>query len=161
MQNDVICGHSLLGSNPRGPPVFQALSPYQISSHYLFRFSSSGSDTIKKLKFWSNFLKIPLIFHRNDPWNFQFLAGNLNFDGCHVSWKAKDDYGGKLMEIVGEVLLFIGPYFHFSTLVIFYQEFRRNCWSDRGWIQPEIPIKIPNTFSANNKVDFNWHLFRI
>ncbi len=80
LKNDVICGYSLVGSNPRGPPVFQALSPYQTSSHYLFRFSSSGSDTIEKLKFWSNFLKFPLIFHRSDPWNFLFLAGNLNFD---------------------------------------------------------------------------------
>jgi hypothetical protein len=43
-----ICGHSLVGSNPRGPPVFQALSPCQISSQYLKPFSSSGSDTIQK-----------------------------------------------------------------------------------------------------------------
>jgi hypothetical protein len=46
---DVICGRSQVGSNPRGPPAFQALSPYQISSQYLFRFSSSGSDTIEML----------------------------------------------------------------------------------------------------------------
>ncbi len=32
---NVICGHSLVGSNSWGPPVFQALSPYQISSQYL------------------------------------------------------------------------------------------------------------------------------
>ncbi len=160
LQNDVICGHSLVGSNPRGPPVFQALSPYQISDHYLFRFLSSGSDTIKKLKFWPNFLKIPLIFHRSDPWHFQFLAGNLNFDGCHVSWEAKDDYGGKLEEIVGEVLLFRESYFYFSTLVIFCQEFRRNWGSDRGWIQLEIPTKTPSAqiikwISIGTSFDFN------
>jgi hypothetical protein len=47
--HDVICGHSLVGSNARGPPVCQALSPYQISSQYLQRLSSSRSDTIKIL----------------------------------------------------------------------------------------------------------------
>jgi hypothetical protein len=48
---DVICGHPLIGSSAWGPPVFQALSPYRISSQYLEPFSSSGSNTIKKYRF--------------------------------------------------------------------------------------------------------------
>jgi hypothetical protein len=32
---DVICGHSLVGSNACGPPVFQILLPCQIPSQYL------------------------------------------------------------------------------------------------------------------------------
>ncbi len=60
---DAICGHSLVGSNPRGPPVFQALSPCQISNQYLFRFSSSGSDTTEKLKFWLKFRGKLVIFY--------------------------------------------------------------------------------------------------
>jgi hypothetical protein len=56
---DVICGQSLVGSNPRGPPVFQALLPCQISSQYLFWLSSSGSDTIEKLKF------LPILTNKN------------------------------------------------------------------------------------------------
>jgi hypothetical protein len=33
--NDVIFGHSLVGSHACGPPIFQILLPYQISSQYL------------------------------------------------------------------------------------------------------------------------------
>ncbi len=43
----VICGQSPAGRYACGPPVFQALSPYQISGRYLLRLTSSGSDTIK------------------------------------------------------------------------------------------------------------------
>ncbi len=45
--SDGVCGHSLVGSNACGPPASQALSPYQVSSHYLLPLRSSGSDTIK------------------------------------------------------------------------------------------------------------------
>ncbi len=36
------------GSKSRSPPVIQALSPHQISNHYLKPLKSSGSDTIKR-----------------------------------------------------------------------------------------------------------------
>jgi hypothetical protein len=52
----VICGQSLVGSNPCGPPAYQILLPCQILSQYLLRFLSSGSDTIETAdhqKFWS------------------------------------------------------------------------------------------------------------
>jgi hypothetical protein len=53
-ESDVISGQSLVGSNAWCPPVFQALSPYQFSSQYLKWFSSSGSDTIRKMSFRQN-----------------------------------------------------------------------------------------------------------
>jgi hypothetical protein len=62
---DVIYGRSLLGSSARGPPVFQVLSPYQISSQYLLAFSGSGSDTIK------------------NGWNFLFNQSKFSISNRH------------------------------------------------------------------------------
>jgi hypothetical protein len=42
----LICGHSPVGRLACGPPDFRILLPYQISSQYLLRLKSSGSDTI-------------------------------------------------------------------------------------------------------------------
>jgi hypothetical protein len=35
LKNSVIFGRSLTGGYAQGPPIFQALSPYKISGHYL------------------------------------------------------------------------------------------------------------------------------
>jgi hypothetical protein len=68
-------------------------------------------QSFRKIRFFmfhsANFLKFLPIFRYSHPWNVFFLAGNSNFYRnyfCHHEYqKSKDDYNGKLAEILERV----------------------------------------------------------